>query len=561
MVSPHALNPVTPVQKGRPTARKLQFSPEKAKVLKKIDSGDSEITSNSLQPRWAVCSRSIGDFAWKQAGLDERALHRYNACMVHAVEEGVVAGCASLVIKGGQVVHRAEYGWADIEKQTPFTADTICRLYCSTKSFVACAIMILLEEGKVGSVDDPVSKYIPAFGSLQVAEAPTSAEDNYPKRRRKNATQHSAVPRPVQRTMTLRHLLTHTSGLGYGADFGQDPDATQVRYTSLVEGVAQGRICSLAQFVDELAVVPLLSEPGTKKEYSYSVDVLGRVVEVASGKRLDRFLKKRLFEPLGMPDTCFAVPKDKFGRLAVCYGSASTLKMLVSAKAEPSTTKLVADGEGLGKGGKLVRIDGSTPEESAWAEGHRLCPVLSGGGLLGHNSGGCVSTIQDMEHFMRFLLCRGEYNGKQLLQASTVEMMMEDWIPIVRQQAAEEAVKRGRSIHGSSAASKKRKERAKAVEEPQHGEEEGDSWSVLGQMFKHQYKGGLKRGAATIACGQGGAASTSWTVNLSEDLAILWFAQLVDDLGWDDLKDKDMQDIWTVVKKGFSKKKSSKISD
>ena len=95
--------------------------------------------------------------------------------------------------------------------------------------------------------------------------------------------------------VTLRHLLTHTSGLGYGVDFGQDADPTQVRYESLVNGVHEGRISSLAQFVDELAAVPLLFEPGTKKEYSYAADVMGRVVEVASGQRLDRFLKELTF--------------------------------------------------------------------------------------------------------------------------------------------------------------------------------------------------------------------------------------------------------------------------
>lgn len=520
-------------------------------VLKRASGLDTSKTAESdstfLKRKWAVCSKSIGDATWKQAGLDVRALERYEAVMVRAVEEGVVAGCTSLVIKGGKVVHRGEYGWADIEKQIPFTADTICRLYCSTKSFIACAMMMLLERGHVGSVDDPVSKYIPAFGSLQVQEPPPSAEEGTPMKRRKSTSRQA---RPAQRTMTLRHLLTHTSGLGYGIDFGQTPDVTQVRYTSLVKGVADGRLCSLGQFVDELASVPLLSEPGTKKEYSYSADVLARVVEVASGQRLDKFLKENLFEPLGMVDTGFVVPKEKLSRLGVCYGSASTLRTLVSAKAEPGSMRPLADGEGLGKRAALVRIDGSTAEESAWAKGPRLCPVLSGGGLLGHNSGGCVSTVQDMEHFMRFLLCRGEYNGRRLLQRATVEMMMQNWIPIVMQQAAEDAKKPDKSTQSSPEASKKRKEKPKETDE-----ELDDSWCVLGQMFEHRYKGGLKSGAATTAIGQGGAASTNWTVNLSEDIAILWFAQLVDDLGWDELKDKDMQDLWAVVKKGFNDSK------
>eukprot|EP00746_Dinoflagellata_sp_MGD_P167647 gnl/MRDRNA2_/MRDRNA2_98454_c0_seq1.p1 gnl/MRDRNA2_/MRDRNA2_98454_c0~~gnl/MRDRNA2_/MRDRNA2_98454_c0_seq1.p1 ORF type:complete len:552 (+),score=119.16 gnl/MRDRNA2_/MRDRNA2_98454_c0_seq1:97-1752(+) len=523
-------------------------------VLKRAAALDTTKTAESdasfVQPKWTTCSRSIGDAAWKKAGLDERALHRYEAVMARAVEEGMVAGCASLVIKSGEVVHRGEYGWADIERQIPFSADTICRLYCSTKSFIACAMMMLLEQGQVSSVDDPVSKYIPAFASLQVLEPPSTTEAT-PKKRRKSVVQ-PAEARPAQRTMTLRHLLTHTSGLGYGIDFGQDADDTQVRYESLVQGVATGRICDLAQFVSELAAVPLLFEPGSKKEYSYAADVLARVVEVASGQPLDAFLKERLWEPLGMVDTGFAVPKEKLSRLGVCYGSAETLRKLVSAKAEPSSMKALDDGEGLGQRGALVRIDGSTAEESAWAEGPRLCPVLSGGGLLGHNSGGCVSTVMDMERFMRFLLGGGEYNGRRLLRKSTLEMMMENWIPIV-QRATEEAAQQD-TCTASSSASQKRKSVSKAKPKDQQGEEQEDAWCVLGQMFEHQYKGGLKGGVASTACGQGGAASTNWTVNLSEEVAILWFAQLVDDLGWDELKDKEMQDLWTVVNKGFKDK-------
>jgi len=271
-------------------------------------------------------------------------------------------------------------------------------------------------------------------------------------------------------------------------------------------------------------------------------------VEVASGQRLDRFLHERLFQPLGMTDTGFAVPKNKLGRLAVCYGKAESLKVLVSAKAEPASMKVLAEGEGFGKSGRLVRIDGSTPEESAWAEGPRLCPVHSGGGLLGHNSGGCVSTVQDMEHFMRFLLGRGEYNGQRLLQAATVEMMTEDWIPIVKRQVKESAAKQDECMQGS---------KRKSTEGPkeQQGEENAKQWCVLGQMFEHRYKGGLKGGAATTAVGQGGAASTNWSINLSEEMAVLWFSQVVDDLGWDDMKDKEMQDLWTVVTKGFSNSK------
>merc|ERR1719386_219728 len=131
--------------------------------------------------------------------------------------------------------------------------------------------------------------------------------------------------------------------------------------------------------------------------------------------------------------------------------------------------------------------------------------------------------------------------------------MMENWIPIV-QRAHEEAAQEDKSTPSSSASQIRKSVDKKPKDKQVKGEEQEDAWSVTGQMFVHQYKGGLKGGAATIANGQGGAASTNWSVNLSEEVAILWFAQLVDDLGWDDLKDKEMQDLWTVVNKGFKDK-------
>jgi len=480
----------------------------------------------------------------KRLGLDPAAFRQYDGVMKEALKKGVLMGCASLVIKDGRVVHRAEYGWADAQTRTPFTVGTICRLYCTTKTFVSVAAMILFEEGKL-AIDDELSKYLPAFRHVQVQEA--TAGDA-------GGGVVLAEPRPPKRPITLRHLLTHTAGFGYQQDFAREPEAPgQHRYVDLVHAVETRQVRSLAEWAERFARIPLICEPGTRYEYSHAADVLGRVVEVVSGKPLDVFFRDRIFGPLDMGDTGFSVPDSKLHRLGAMYGHSETRQILLKAGKEKRDP--LFDGRGCKR--KLCRIDGSTAAESAWAE-RNLNPVLSGGGSIGFNSGGCVSTVRDMERFMRFLLGRGALGGARLLRAETVEMMISNWVPgvllasgsITRSEA--DALEAGPPADAGAPAATGEKGSGvgKPPDEDPADRDRFSPWCVVGQMFWNPYAGGRGGSERTLDVGQGGAAATSWTVNFQENLAILWFSQLVDDLGWDKLS-SPLNDIWAVVRQAY----------
>jgi len=244
-----------------------------------------------------------------------------------------------------------------------------------------------------------------------------------------------------------------------------------------------------------------------------------------------------------MIDTSFVVPASQLDRLAGLYGNEETLRLLVEVGAEPNGTKQLEKGQGQGKLGLLMRIDGQEPSQSAWADGgSRTTKFSCGGGFVGHNSGGCVSTVQDMALFCRFLFRRGVVpaskaarkatTGRRLLRKETVDMMFENWLPPVL------------NLEQASAPQSLREMTLKAAEALPRSDEVG--WCIIGQMFANRYSGG-PRGRLTLDCGQGGAAGTNWCVNVEEDLAIIWFAQCVDDFQWEQLHDSKMSDLWVAV--------------
>jgi len=200
-------------------------------------------------------------------------------------------------MKDGRLVHLDAYGAADLCDGAPLGADSLFRLYSQTKPVMVVGFMMLLERGAV-RLEDPVSMYIPAFARVVVGE-----------RRRQPC-------RPV----TLHDLLAHTSGVGFGPGFGYEAENDYERtYVDLVKRVDTGGINSLAQWCKEIAKLPLRFQPGRDWGYGYSSDILGRVVEVASGRPLDSFLQEEVIGPLGMHDTRFAVPAEKASRLAALY--------------------------------------------------------------------------------------------------------------------------------------------------------------------------------------------------------------------------------------------------
>jgi len=253
-----------------------------------------------------------------------------------------------------------------------------------TKSYTQLLAMILSDEGSL-DLDAAVSDFIPSMKRMMVqADGAQKAM-------------------PAKTTMLVRHLTTHSAGFSYQADFNFPPDDTQYRYRHLVDAIFTGRISSLEKYVDELAKVPLCFEPGERYEYSHCIDVLGRVLEVVSGKSLRELLRERIFQPLGMHDTDFCVPQQKLQRLSGMYGNAKTWGHLYGDHKDkvPVVSK---DG--------LLRLDGHSPQQSAWSESQ--VRVISGGGFLGHNCGGLVSTARDTEAFVRMLLAAlGDLRGQQ----------------------------------------------------------------------------------------------------------------------------------------------------
>ena len=299
------------------------------------------------------------------AGLSVDTLNLADAKMKAYVDQGQLPCVATLILKDGKSVHRGTSGFASIEEQRKLPEDAIFRIYSMSKPITAAALMMLYDEGMF-QLDDPVARYIPEF-----AETPVWVDGQ-------------AVPQ--QEPFTIRHLLTHTAGFCYGWDTSQ-VDSLYAQAAS--EGLWGS--ATLADMVKLLATIPLKNQPGTKYEYSVSMDVAGYLVEVLSGLSFDVFLKTRMFDPLGMKDTGFEVPEADFDRLAMIY-----------TRDEDS--------------GRL------TPVESMTNGVKQKVTLFSGGG-------GLVSTLDDYGRFGQMLINGGELEGARILQESTVRMIMTPQMP------------------------------------------------------------------------------------------------------------------------------------
>ena len=300
----------------------------------------------------------------ESAGMSSEGLARIGPAMRAYVADGRLAGVMTMVARHGQVVHWEATGMRDVAAGDPLEPDDIFRIYSMTKPLTSVAVMILVEEGAV-ALDDPVSKFIPAFAGVTVLN---------------DAGERAAPARP----MTVEHLLTHTSGLTYGF-FGDSP-VDRIYNQSGFFTEAEG----LDDFARRVADLPLLANPGDRWNYSVSTDILGRVVEVASGQPFDAFLQARIFDRLDMTDTAFVVPADKRDRFAVHY-------------ARPNGSLQMIDSP----------IDGQYTEPPRW---------LSGGG-------GLASTASDYIRFAQMLLQDGELGGVRILEPGTVQRMRSNRLP------------------------------------------------------------------------------------------------------------------------------------
>lgn len=282
------------------------------------------------------------------------------------IDAGKYAGFSVMVIKDNETVLKKNFGFTDIKNQKSMADNTMFRIFSMTKPITAAALMTLYDEGKF-QLDDEVSKFIPEFENTPVYNPETKQLE------------------PQKTKMTIRHLLTHSSGLTYGWDQNAYVDSLY-RATG-----ASGWDEPLAEKVKILASIPLKHQPGTTYEYSVSIDVAGYIAEVLSGMSLDQFFKTRIFDPLKMEDTGFYVPEDKHSRFALLYRRNSE--------------------------GKLIGPE--NPDDDNFK---RPAVLISGGG-------GGVSTIDDYSRFGRMLINGGELDGVRILQESTVKMIMSNQLP------------------------------------------------------------------------------------------------------------------------------------
>src|SRR5579884_634127 len=316
-------------------------------------------------------------------GLDTAKLERLDALVHEAVEGKQIAGAVVLLARHGRIGHLKAIGWRDLEAQAPMTTDTLFRLGSMTKPITSVAVMMLVEEGKL-RLDDPVSKFLPEFKNPTVGVP--------------NLFSRSLYVRPAGREITIRDLLNHTSGLTYRF-WDLQPWTTLYRNGGVSDGLNHAPGTSLEN-VRRLARQPLMFQPGNFWGYGLSTDVLGVVVEVASGQDLETFFRERIFTPLKMNDTFFYIPEEKKDRLAALY-------------IPDRHGKVRRVGEGLATVGEM--------EFSATYPCERYGRYFSGGA-------GLVSTASDYARFLQMLLNGGELDGVRLLQTETITQMTSNQI-------------------------------------------------------------------------------------------------------------------------------------
>jgi CubicO group peptidase (beta-lactamase class C family) len=318
-----------------------------------------------LAPAWAADLPAADP---QSLGFSAERLQRIGPAIQREIEKGQYPGAVMLVARKGRIVYFESVGQLDPAAGKPMTKDAIFRLYSMTKPYTSVAVMMLMEEGRL-RVTDPVSKYIPALGNLQVSVERTDPYTGAAK----------FVNVPVDREITIQDLLRHTSGIVYAAQTSH-PKVKEL-YTK--EGV-DWKEMTPAEQIERLAKVPLAHQPGTTFEYGLSTDVLGRIVEVIAGMPLGQFLQERLFTPLGMADSAFIVPQDKVGRLAQPFAT------------DPATNTPI----------KLLDVTVAQKNDAGGA--------------------GSVGTASDYARFLQMLMNGGELDGVRLLSPTTVRYMTAD---------------------------------------------------------------------------------------------------------------------------------------
>ena len=333
----------------------------------------------------------------ESVGLSSSRLERVSGWLEEQIATERLAGASVLISRHGSVAFFEARGLADQASARSFTRDTIVRLYSMTKPVTTVAAMMLYEEGRF-QLDDPVARYLPEFASTEVwagGEAPLSETV------------------PVATPMTVRHLMTHTSGLTYGF---MQTNVVDAAYRE-AELDFPGGPGPLDAQIRRLAEIPLICQPGSEWNYSVSIDVLGRLVEIWSGVDLDTFFRERLFEPLDMHDMGFHVAAENHERFAACYSPAS--------------------------GGDLSNV-GRAPDLAAQAArtgGLKLQDPVQGSAFRAPASvfaggGGLTGSMRDYVRFCQMLMNGGELEGARILSPKTIHYMRRNHLPENRDMAA-----------------------------------------------------------------------------------------------------------------------------
>lgn len=306
-------------------------------------------------------------------GFDLGRLTRIDSVLQRAVDRSEIAGAVALVLKDGETVYEKAFGWADREANRRMTPDAIFRIASQTKALTSVAAMSLVEEGKL-SLDDPVSRFIPAFEHTTVAV--------------RADTGRAIVP--AKRRITIHDLLTHTAGISYGTDSLVAP-----LYASAGLGPAAGwgwytadKKEPICLTMERLATLPFVAQPGERFVYGYNTDILGCVVERVAGMPLDEVIRTRITQPLGMKDTYFYLPPANRARLAAVYASGPEMK--------------------------IVRAPDGPKGQGDYVDGPRRS--FSGGA-------GLLSTARDYARFLQMLLNGGILDGVRILGPKTVALM------------------------------------------------------------------------------------------------------------------------------------------
>ncbi|MCH6201040.1 beta-lactamase family protein [Aquiflexum sp. LQ15W] len=337
------------------------------------------LVSSSLLAQTPSIKKSppLSEATPQSVGISPERLKKLDAMLEESIKNEELPGLVALIVRNGKIVYHSAKGFADVESGKAMQKDAIFRIASQTKAITSTAVMVLWEEGKF-RLDDPISKFIPEFKNSQVLQ-------NF----RYGDTSYTAVA--ANKEITIRHLLTHTSGLGYGVIDGDERMRMIYNKAGIIDLYTTQNI-SIGDNVKKLAKLPLHHNPGEKYTYSEGLDVLGYLVEIVSGKPFDQFLRERLFEPLGMQDTWFYLPEAKASRLVTIHRKTN----------------------GKWEGFPTTFYDPNYPITGAKR-------FFSGGA-------GLSSTAKDYATFLQMYLNGGELNGVRTLSRTTIETMMQNQI-------------------------------------------------------------------------------------------------------------------------------------